>query len=127
MSVGIPMIGDDIFKFWSTLWGDTTPHCAEASRITSVGSTLHNLCAQERFVVTASLVATAAKKLNNWKSPGPDRVHNFWIKHLTSLHDWLVSQIQVTLDNEVPDWLTLGRTVLILKNMAVGAKVVTNF
>lgn len=70
MSSGFPMIGDDIVKFWSTLWGDTTPHCAGASWITSVGSTLHNLCAQEKFV-TARLVATAAKKLNNWKVTWP--------------------------------------------------------
>ena len=65
MSSEFPMIGDDIVKFWSTLWGDTTPHCAGASWITSVGSTLHNLCAQEKFVVTTRLIATAAKRLNN--------------------------------------------------------------
>jgi len=38
----------------------------------------------------------------------------------------LASQIQAVVDGEVPDWLTLGRTVLILKNKTIGAEAVTN-
>ena len=83
--------------------------------------------AQECLTVTPRLVASVTKRLNNWKSPGPDCVHNFWIKHLTNLHSRLASQIQAVVDGEVPDWLTLGRTVLILKNKTTGAEVVTDY
>jgi len=82
--------------------------------------------AQAGLTVTPRLVAIVARMLNNWKAPGPDCVHNFFIKHLTSLHNRLASQIQAVVNGTVPDWLTLGRTVLILKNKAIGTDVVTN-
>jgi len=118
--------GSDVVDFWSTLWGDTTPHNAEASWIPTVES-FHSLHAQEGLTVTPRLVTTVAKKLNKWKSPGPDCAHNFWMNHLTNLHSCLASQIQAVVDGEVPDWLTFGRTVLILKNKAIGAEVVINY
>jgi len=117
----------EVVNFWSTLWGNTAPHNAEASWIPSVDASLHNLNTQENITVTPRLVTSVAKRLNNWKSPGPDCVHNFWIKHLTNLHGRLASQIQDVVDGEVPNWLNLGRTVLILKNKAIGAEVVTNY
>ena len=73
------------------------------------------------------MVSNAAHKMSNWRAPGPDGIHTFWMKHLSSLHPRLASQIQNCVDGEVPRWLTLGRTVLIMKNKEVGPEVVTNY
>lgn len=59
--------------------------------------------AQAGLTVTPRLVAIVARMLNNWKAPGPDCVHNFFIKHLTSLHNRLASQIQAVVNGTVPD------------------------
>ena len=118
---------DAIIKFWSMLWGDTAPHNRDAVWIKSTELNLHNLCAKETLVITPRLVAAAVKRLSNWKAPGPDCIHNFSVKYLSSLHDRLSAQIQNVVNGEVPEWLTLGRIVLILKNNCIRAEVVTNY
>jgi len=57
------------------------------------------------------IVSSAARRLNNWKAPGPDGIHNFWSKHY--LLGWLY-RYKMLLIGEVPNWLTLGRTVHVL-------------
>ena len=49
-------------------------------------------------------------RMPNWKSPGPDLVHGFWLKNLSSLHKRVRLQLQKCLDSgSVPSWLTRGR------------------
>lgn len=48
-------------------------------------------------VVTENGVSKTVRILKKWKAAGPGGVHNFWIKHLTSFHSHLASQIQVVL------------------------------
>ena len=63
-----------------------------------------------------------------WRGAGPDGIHNFWIKHLTNVHDQLASQIQHILDGGgIPKWLTEGRTVLIIKNKNIGPNFASNY
>ena len=56
-------------------------------------------------------------ELSNWKSPGLDKLHNFWWKKLTTLHlkvavafDKMIAQTE-----NCPDWLTTDQTTLIAK------------
>jgi len=84
--------------------------------LSNVSESLTDVVPQREIVVTESVVGKAVKVLKNWRAAGPDGVHNFWIKHLTSLHPRLAVQIQDILRGEVPEWFTLGRTVLIEKN-----------
>ena len=68
-----------------------------------------------------------ANKLSNWKSPGPDGVQGYWIKNLKSLHERLAALFNDCLrTGNTPSWLTRGRTVLIMKDIAKG-KEVTNY
>ncbi len=112
----------DAVEFWSTLWGDSTPHNESACWIGQVATDLQDMPSQECVHISTNMVASAACKLRNWKAPGPDGIHNFWIKHLSTLHNRLASQIQDVIDGEVPKWFTAGRTVLIMKNREVGPK-----
>ena len=60
----------------------------------------------------------AIKRSNNWKSPGNDVVANFWLKHLTELHEDLTYAYNKCLEfpETCPDWLTNGTTYLLPKN-----------
>ena len=57
----------------------------------------------------------------NWKSPGPDLVQWFWLKHFSSSHESVRLQLKECLDSGfVPSWLTRGRTSLIQRDKSKG-------
>ena len=57
------------------------------------------------------------KKLHKWKSPGLDKLPNFWLNILTSTHKVLTHTLSQTMKNpeEIPKWLAKGITYLLLK------------
>ena len=62
-------------------------------------------------------IANAVRPLSNWKSPGPDGLHNFWIKWLRSSHACLASQFQSSIESGVvPSFMTKGITHLLHKS-----------
>ena len=65
--------------------------------------------------------------MKNWKTPGKDKIHGYWIKNLTNLHERLAWQLQSVLKGNVPEWIVEGRTSLIRKNKNIDLKVVTNY
>ena len=66
-------------------------------------------------------VSQAIKKFANWKAPGSDAVHAIWLKHLPSLHQRIGTQLQQVLIESPPGWMTMGRTMLLLKDMLKGS------
>ena len=52
-----------------------------------------------------------------WKSPGPDRLPNFWIKHFKSLHKPMAEAYSEIIKDpkQTPDWLIEGATNLLPK------------
>ena len=53
----------------------------------------------------------------NWKAPGPDVVHGYWIKMFVSMQERIGFHLQSCITRgEVPDWMTTGWTVLLLKD-----------
>ena len=63
----------------------------------------------------------------NWKVPGPDCVHGFWLKILKSIQEVLRRNLQKCFENgNVPMWMTKGRTVLMQKDKEKG-KAASNY
>ena len=57
------------------------------------------------------------KKIPNWKTLSHDGIHGFWFKKSTSIHDRLALEMNRCLQEaNVPDWMTKGKTTLILKD-----------
>jgi len=63
--------------------------------------------------------------MNNWKAPGLDQTHGFWIKHIMNLHSQIAVHFQSVLMNGPPEWMTAGRTVLVVKD-TVNQKVMSH-
>ena len=63
-------------------------------------------------------VTYAIKKTNNWKSPGKDKIPNFWLKKTSSLHEDLDGNYSKILQKpeECPSWLTDGVTYFLRKS-----------
>ena len=53
----------------------------------------------------------------NWKSPGPDKLPNFWIKQFKSLHKPMAIAYSVVINDpqQIPEWLVEGTTNLLPK------------
>ena len=60
----------------------------------------------------------AIKYLRNWAASGPDRIHNFFPKYITSGHPRLRIHIENIINNKEPlDFqLVKARTILLPKN-----------
>ena len=56
-------------------------------------------------------------RATNWKSPGPDRLPNFWIKQFKSLHKPMEEAYSEIIKDpkQSPDWLVEGATNLLPK------------
>jgi len=46
----------------------------------------------------------AIKRTHIWKAPGPDKIHNYWFKKFTTIHDQLLEAINRCLRK--PDLIT---------------------
>jgi hypothetical protein len=69
--------------------------------------------------ITTEDVQKVIIKTNNWKTPGPDHIQNYWRKRFTATHPYLAKQLSrlITNPHETPHFLTEGNTYLIPKDL----------
>ena len=74
------------------------------------------------WLLQKGMVSKQSRKIPNWKAPERDGVQGFWIKKLTNLHERTAFQLNKILNGnqQLPDWLTYGRTVLCQKDRTKG-------
>ena len=73
------------------------------------------------MIVGIEKLRAILRKIPNWKAPGPDDVQGFWLKSMKTLHQPMALQLQEFLDGRgIPEWMTKGRTVLLIKDKAKG-------
>jgi len=108
-------------SFWSGIWEVPVQYNKDASWIRSAipsKRTAMNTCkiSEEHFLA-------AIKKVPNWKSPGIDCIHGYWLKHFSALHhDFLCYFNQlICLDAPIYPSLLARRTSLIMKDKSKGA------
>ena len=108
-------------QYWNGIWGEETTYEKDAEWLQKVREEVEPL-QQDNISITVETVIQFLKKVPNWKAPGPDLVQGFWIKNFTSLHTRIANNLQSCLDTgNVPDWMTKGRTTLIMKDPEKGA------
>ena len=76
---------DDVTQFWRNIWDYPKEHNHNAQWIQNTQKELGGNTMKD-VVITEEMVKKHAKKMKNWTAPRRDKVHGFWIKHLTSLH-----------------------------------------
>ena len=77
---------------------------------------------QNHIKITTEMIKDLVKKIPNWKSPGPDGVQGDWLKKLTALHEHIAKQIDNIINSieDIPKWMTLGKTALCQKDPSKG-------
>ena len=100
-------------------------HNEKAEWLNGIEKELKDVVKQQDIDITPNKIRQQTSKMANWKAPGPDGLQGFWLKYFKS------TTIGLTLnkcldEQDIPDWLTKGKTTLILKDRGK-ENVVTNF
>ena len=112
---------DECLSCWRKIWEDNVEHNSKAGWIPSVREALGRDTDQPDTAITRASITVRVKKMANRSSPGTDGLHAYWLKHFSALHDWVSNQKVICLTSStIPEWLTIGRTYLILKDPAKG-------
>ena len=115
----------DIAAFWRSVWeveGNHEPHhWSIRAWKDEVRQRLHETV-EGAPPDEAEVWQTVISQTKNWKAPGPDRLHGFWLKAFGRAAGLLRETLEGVLDGteEMPAWLVRGRTVLIPKEGSKG-------
>ena len=118
ITVTQPPTVDEIKRFWSAIWSNDNQHNQNAEWIKKEEECNKDVKEQVWEEITKDELLSAIRNSHNWKAPGIDKIHNYWIKNLTSLHSLLTVEYNKLIVNPklMPDWLTNGITFLQAKN-----------
>eukprot|EP00112_Aurelia_sp_Birch-Aquarium-sp1_P022216 Seg6175.2 transcript_id=Seg6175.2/GoldUCD/mRNA.D3Y31 product="hypothetical protein" protein_id=Seg6175.2/GoldUCD/D3Y31 len=111
---------DESKQFWSEIWGKEVEHNREAEWLSDFNKEMEDIRKQQRVEITETKVKKMLEKIPNWKAPGPDGVQGFWLKNFTSMYKYLTQYLARCLEEDTPEWVTKGRTVLIQKDKSKG-------
>ena len=112
-------------RFWENIWSVEKEHNKQAKWLQDLRDEKGEESIQEKVTITVDMVKKQCKKVPNWKAPGKDGVQGYWIKNLDSLHERIAIQFNRILggEDQLPQWMTYGRTVLCQKDRSKGTAV----
>lgn len=109
---------ESVEEFWSSILSNPIQYKKEAKWIKEIEISSNEVNTVDIEEITEDQVKIAIKKLLNWKSPGIDKIQNYYLKYLTSVHKYLASlftKIVAGIENS-EKWFTTGQVILIPKN-----------
>lgn len=111
---GRPPSQENIENFWSNIWSVNTEHTKEANWIPTIEQESEQIPIMETYSLNSEQLQQIISKMHNWKCPGPDGIHNYWIKKLTTLHPIILNTINHLIENpeNIPEELCTGNTYL---------------
>ena len=117
IDVDEPPQPEEVVDFWSNIWEKEKSHNKDSAWIKGQEDLHKDLKAQSWRAINVEETTCAINKSSNWKSPGKDKVSNFWLKHLVILHEYLAKAYTMVIEHpeEAPEWLTEGITYLLPK------------
>ncbi|CAG4954787.1 unnamed protein product [Parnassius apollo] len=83
----------DTVTFWRGLWSEPVNH-SEGSWTEVVASQCASITPMDPVIITPDDVAEAVRRAPNWKSPGLDGLHHYWLKGFMVCHTVLARQFQ---------------------------------
>ncbi|CAG4969936.1 unnamed protein product [Parnassius apollo] len=106
----------DTVAFWRGLWSEPVNH-SEGPWMEVVASQSASVTPMDPVTITPEDVPEAVRRAPNWKSPGLDGLHHYWLKGFVVCHAVLARQFQEALDQKsLPSLFTTGITHLVPKD-----------
>lgn len=114
----IPPKIEEIKDFWESIWSHPKHHKETATWTTEEQKKYQHIPVQADHNISTEELKKVIQKIQAWKAPGVDHIHNFWYKRFTSIHEHLTTQInKIILEpNKLPQFLTQGKTYIKPKN-----------
>ena len=82
-----PSSNEKVETFWSNIWGTEKDYNEEAEWLKREEERCEGLEQQEWDEIKVDEVKEVLGKAPKWKSPGKDKVPNFWLNTLNSIHE----------------------------------------
>ena len=103
--------------YWSSIWSEPRNFRENSIWLEEEEMEASNVEPMSQDVVTTQEIQEAILQTENWKAPGPDKIHNFWIKNLSVLHAHIARCFSdIFLQPEIiPNYLAGGNTYLLPK------------
>ena len=116
-SPGADIDHENMYGYWNELWSTPARYNDDAKWLTSISENSNTIDEMIDVTITTDDVIKAAKNLKNWKTPGPDRIQNYWIKYLPSTHEALARSFNDILNSPdaLPTFIASGTTQLLYK------------
>ena len=106
-----------VMKFWQIIPEQEVKNNEDAQWIKDQEEELQQINQIEWKDLTVEELRVNMTRAANWKSPGPDRLPNFWIKPFESLHKLITEAYSEVIKDpkQTPDWLIEAATNLLPK------------
>ncbi|TWW78234.1 hypothetical protein D4764_11G0003550 [Takifugu flavidus] len=109
-------------QYRKSIWEKEATYNTTAQWLQDLQTEHSQLPEQDPVVITLADIQTRVSKMKSWTAPGPDKILTYWLKKLTALHERRAAQMnQLLTSGDHPEWLTQGRTVLIMKEPQKGS------
>ncbi|CAH2107788.1 unnamed protein product [Euphydryas editha] len=104
--------------FWSDIWEQQVHHNDKADWIMEEENKWNAIKEMEFTEITETDINNITARLHNWKSPGIDKIHNFWYKKLSSLHKIMAKNFTDIIigKQKIPDFIATGITYMLPKS-----------
>lgn len=104
-------------KYWQDIWSNPTHFNQQAPWIDQVEESTNDYQEMVDIQIEENDIKSCIVKTSNWKATGLDKIHNFWLKHLTCIHSLLAKFFTNVLrdPDEFPEFLAQGITYLLPK------------
>ncbi|XP_026737509.1 uncharacterized protein LOC113500810 [Trichoplusia ni] len=108
---------ESLETFWSRIWEEQVQYNENAEWINEEEAKWLAIEEMSFAEVTETDVLNVTSRLHNWKSPGVDKIHNYWYKKLVSIHGSLAKNLtDIVLGKQIiPDFLATGVTYMLPK------------
>ena len=111
---------EEVTRFWKSLWETQGTGNTSALWLDEIRSAIRDSVSEmmeEDFELSVDQAARVISKKRNRSAPGPDRLVNFWWKRASAVREGVIKSFQAIVngDQEIPLWLTEGKTTLIPK------------
>ena len=109
---------NEIEDFWKNIWSNDKEFNRDAEWIKDMERSTERHPEQEWEDIQTDELTYALRRSSKWKSPGIDKVPNFWLNSFSSLHDDLAIEYTkiVRHPEGSPAWLVRGITYLLAKS-----------
>ncbi|CAI9715279.1 Hypothetical predicted protein [Octopus vulgaris] len=108
----------EVQGFWNKIWAEEKSHNEKATWIDRIATVLYSLEEQKWEGVKVEDVRSALRRSSKWKSPGKDKIPNFWLNDFPESHELLTELYNDVLQHpsRMPAWLVDGLTFLLPKS-----------